>query len=76
MDNPRTHRVIVIQNGISYEEIISSLEKVTQKYTPVAGLDAAYAEVMKSKKTVLLASSIEASYLSVTVSFCLLKSFK
>ncbi|KAM3188297.1 hypothetical protein ACTXT7_000520 [Hymenolepis weldensis] len=66
LDPLNCDKVIVIQNGISYEEIISSLENMTQKYTPVAGLDAAYAEVMKNKKTVLLTSSIEASYLSVT----------
>ncbi|VDL51847.1 unnamed protein product [Hymenolepis diminuta] len=66
LDPLNCDKVIVIQNGISYEEITSSLVNMTQKYTPVAGLDAAYAEVMKSKNTVLLASSIEASYLSVT----------
>ncbi|VDN96190.1 unnamed protein product [Rodentolepis nana] len=59
-------KLIVLRNGIAYEAIVASLDDIAQKYTPVESLETAYAEMMKSKKTVLLASSIEASYLTVT----------
>lgn len=65
-------RVIVLRNGISYDAIVTSLENTTQKYTEVEGLNAAFEEVIKNPRSVLLASSIEASYLSVTVSSMLL----
>lgn len=61
-------RLIVIKNGIGYESIIGSLNNISRSYTSLDSIQAAYDALMNDDKTVLLASSIEASYISVMVS--------
>nr|CDS33344.1 Ribosomal protein S1 RNA binding domain [Hymenolepis microstoma] len=66
LDSSACNKLVVLQNGVSFEAIVASLDSIAQKYTPVESLETAHEEVMRSKKTVLLASSIEASYLTIT----------
>uniref|UniRef100_A0A0R3SGV4 PBPe domain-containing protein n=1 Tax=Hymenolepis diminuta TaxID=6216 RepID=A0A0R3SGV4_HYMDI len=57
--------LIVLKNGIAYDQIVTFLTESQRSFTPVDDIQTAYNELMKSQKTVLLASSIEASYISV-----------
>ncbi|KAL5971894.1 Glutamate receptor ionotropic kainate 3 [Taenia solium] len=64
--NANSHlTLIVIKNGIGYDSIIGSLNNNSKSYTSLDSIQAAYDALMKDDKTVLLASSIEASYISV-----------
>ncbi|VDK37712.1 unnamed protein product [Taenia asiatica] len=64
--NANSHlTLIVIKNGIGYESIIGSLNNNSKSYTSFDSIQAAYDALMKDDKTVLLASSIEASCISV-----------
>ncbi|KAH9282345.1 hypothetical protein ECG_04736 [Echinococcus granulosus] len=56
---------IVIKNGIGHSEIVTSLNNNSKSYSAVDSIQAAYDALMKDDKTVLLASSVEASYISV-----------
>nr|CDS33345.1 glutamate receptor ionotropic kainate 1 [Hymenolepis microstoma] len=56
--------IIVLKDGIGYDQIITSLSNSQRAFSTVDNIQTAYNELMKSKKTVLLASSIEASYIS------------
>ncbi|KAL5110249.1 hypothetical protein TcWFU_004448 [Taenia crassiceps] len=57
--------LIVIKNGIGYDSIIGSLNNISKPYTPLDSIQAAYDALINDDKTVLLASSVEASYISV-----------
>ncbi|KAM3188299.1 hypothetical protein ACTXT7_000522 [Hymenolepis weldensis] len=57
--------LIVLKNGIAYDQIVTFLTESQRSFTLVDDIQTAYNELTRSQKTVLLASSIEASYISV-----------
>ncbi|VDM16568.1 unnamed protein product [Hydatigera taeniaeformis] len=65
LDSKSCQKLIVIEHGIGYDSIIASLHNISKSHTPVNSVQAAYDALMKDDKTVLLASSIEASYIGV-----------
>ena len=60
--------LFLIKNGIAYDAIVASLNNDLRTYTTVDSIDAAYETLMTNQESILLASSIEASYLSANVS--------
>nr|VZI03185.1 unnamed protein product [Spirometra erinaceieuropaei] len=58
--------LLLIKNGIGYDSLLASLQNNTlvSGYTTVNSLDEAFANVIGNEKKVLLASSIETSYLN------------
>lgn len=61
-------RIILLKHGIDFNQIAVSLNNSQRTFTTVETIQAAYDTLMKSHKTVLIASSIEASYISAMVS--------
>ncbi|EUB63100.1 Glutamate receptor, ionotropic kainate [Echinococcus granulosus] len=58
----------VLKGNYYRTEIVTSLNNNSKSYSAVDSIQAAYDALMKDDKTVLLASSVEASYISVMVS--------
>ncbi len=60
-------RLIVLKNGIGYGTIVASLKNSSMPYSTVDSIQQAYDSLIENSDSVLMASSIEASYVSVMV---------
>uniref|UniRef100_A0A5K3FRR2 PBPe domain-containing protein n=1 Tax=Mesocestoides corti TaxID=53468 RepID=A0A5K3FRR2_MESCO len=57
--------LIILKDGIASDVIASSLKNSSHAFSTVSSIEAAYEALMKNEQMVLLASSIESSYIGV-----------